>query len=146
MTKAPVPAYPLRVYVAAGAILLFGFFATLNVLGFISDYNRSFNDPYQIAAQENRFRELKQALPPVPVFGYLSDAAPSDVKGQAMFFGAQYTLAPRVLVREEAVPRYEWEIANLTQPGAAAALGRMMGLRLVRDFGQGVVLYHKEAR
>lgn len=146
MSMIPPPTYPPRVYVALAALLLLGFFAALNTLGFIRDYDRSFNDPYQIAAQDERFRELKQALPHVPAVGYLSDLQQSDVKGAAMFFGAQYALAPVILVRETATPRYEWEVANLSRTTDNVQLGRMMGLTLVRDFGQGVVLYHKEAR
>ena len=101
------------------------------------------SDPYRIADQGVRLADFRAAVPPNAVLGYLADVPFEDTLGQSMYFAAQYQLAPRVLERTESA---DLVLGNFTRPADFAALGRAHGLRLERDFDNGVVLFRREAR
>ena len=84
---------------------------------------------------------LLAAVPAGAEMGYLTDAAPGSVADTSMLLSAQYVLAPRLVARGAA---HEWVVGNFTRPGDFAAIGRNNGVRLVQDFGNGVVLFRKE--
>lgn len=104
------------------------------------------SDPYRIGAQKERFGAAQGRLPANAVVGYISDVPTADALGQAMFFGAQYALAPRLLVGAEAGTKPEWWIGSFSKPQDYAAAGAAQGLVLVEDLGQGVVLFRREKR
>src|SRR5262245_32246507 len=54
-------------------------------------------DPYLIAASQERFSGLRQAIPEIAVLGYVTDAEPGSTVSTAMFGSAQYAVAPRLL-------------------------------------------------
>ena len=87
-----------------------------------------------------RYEGLRAALPPDAVIGYISDLRPEDARSTLLFLGAQYALAPRIVVDDD---RHEWVLGNFSVPADFAALGANRGLRLVRDFGNGVILYRR---
>jgi hypothetical protein len=99
----------------------------------------------EISAYEHRFQELRTVLPQSGVVGYwghpeLTTALP----GQGLahlhfqrFLLTQYALAP-VLLIEGTEP--EFVVGNF-DPGAVPPSPQ--GLRLVRDFGNGVVLFRR---
>lgn len=105
-------------------------------------YERQSPDPYRIADQAVRLADLRAAVPPNAVLGYLADVPFEDTLGSSMYFAAQYQLAPRILERTEAA---DLVFGNFTRPADFAALGRARGLLLQRDFGNGVVLFRREA-
>jgi hypothetical protein len=104
-------------------------------------YQAQFRDPYMISAQFTRFEPLLAAVPAGTELGYLTDAAPGSVADPSMLLSAQYVLAPRLVAKGSA---HEWVVGNFTRPGDFAGVGRSNGLRLVQDFGNGVVLFRKE--
>jgi len=130
---------------AAGAVLLA---AALSLWGAIqyrdieTTYQRQSPDPYRLVDQDARFEALLAAVPAGAILGYLTDLAPDDNLGYAMFLAAQYNLAPRQLHKGTAG---ELVLGNFTRPGDFAAVGRQHGLRMERDFGNGVVLFRREA-
>ncbi len=100
-------------------------------------------DRYRIEETAARYALAAAALPPeAKVIGYLSDSAYEEVRGQAMFFSAQYQLAPSFISTK---PDRDWVLGNFAQPGDWAALGAPHGLRLERDLGNGLVLYRRAA-
>jgi hypothetical protein len=101
----------------------------------------------EISAYERRFAELRAMLPARGVVGYLGTPAPAgttprEANAAALLrfrrrLLAQYTLAP-VLLNESTEP--EFVVGNF-EPGAALTVPA--GLRLVRDFGDGLVLFRR---
>jgi hypothetical protein len=107
-----------------------------------STYQRQSPDPYRIADQAARFAGLRGAVPVDAIVGYLADLPPEDTTAQVMFLAAQYHLAPRLLQKRD---DYDFVLGNFTRPADFASIGRQHGLRIERDFGNGVVLFRKEA-
>lgn len=127
--------------VALAALLaLWGSFAYLR---FESNYQQQYRDPYEVAAQVSRFETFGTAVPEKAILGYLTDLAPGSITADAMFGAAQYVLAPRLLQKST---EYDLVLGNFTKPSDFAALGSAHGLRLERDFGNGVVLFRREVR
>ena len=81
-------------------------------------------------------------MPAGAILGYLTDVPAEDNLAATMFFSAQYALAPRLLQKGDS---FDAALGDFTRPGDFAALGRQHGLRLERDFGNGVALFRREA-
>ena len=111
--------------------------------GFESDFQLQHGDPYPVAAQFPRFAAALSSIPEGAEIGYITDAPPGNVADTGMFLSAQYVLAPRLLTRGAT---QELVLGNFIRPADFAAVGRSQGLRLQRDFGEGVVLFEKENR
>ena len=138
---APSPEFPLRQKIAVAAAALLSAWGTLQYFQFETEFQKQPPDPYQIHAQAARFEGVRAAIPENAALGYLSDTEPGSVADGALFAGAQYSLAPRLLQRDRA---HEWTLGNFTKPVDFAGIGRSKGLRLERDFGSGVILYRIE--
>ena len=122
----------------AAALSLWG---SIQYSGAESAYQRQSPDLYRIADQAARFAELRATVPANAILGYLTDVPAEDILATSMFLAAQYELAPRVLQRGDS---FEAVLGNFTRPADFASLGRQHGLRLERDFGNGVVLFRRE--
>jgi hypothetical protein len=135
--------YPAAVIVGitmAALLCLWGSFAYYQ---FESAYQQQYPDPYQISAQFIRLGPVQEVVPQNAVMGYLTDAPPGSIVDSALLGGAEYALAPRLVIRDT---KHDWVLGNFTRPADFAAMGKNVGLRLERDFGNGVVLYRKEAQ
>lgn len=136
----PLPHSPARAYIGIGLA------AALCLWNFVqyqmaeSQRNRTSPDPYMIGAQMARYEQLQTALPRDAVMGYVSDLPPADSRSTVLFLGAQYALAPRILVDDD---RQQWVLGNFAAPADFAAVGAGRGLQMVRDFGNGVILYRR---
>lgn len=137
-TSAQYPPGVVAGIVAASLLCLWG---ALEHYQADAAYQEQSRDPFMISAQFTRFGALLAAVPAGAEMGYLTDAAPGSVADTSMLLSAQYVLAPRLVARGTA---HEWVVGNFTRPGDFAAVGRSNGLRLVQDFGNGVVLFRKE--
>jgi hypothetical protein len=103
----------------------------------------------EITAYESRFRLLRSALPARGVVGYVghpepTGATPQDSNAAALlhfrrYLLAQYSLAPVLLIEST---DHELIVGNF-DPGSAPSAPP--GFRLVRDFGDGVVLFRRAA-
>jgi hypothetical protein len=101
----------------------------------------------EISAYERRFQAARSVLPPRGMVGYLGSpeptgATPREANAAALlhfrrYLLAQYALAPVLLV-EGTDP--EFVVGNFDPAALPAAPA---GLRLVRDFGDGVVLFRR---
>jgi len=87
---------------------------------------------------DQRFAELRRALPGRGVVGYVGEAAESGV---ADYYLAQYALAPLVVERSQDHPLV---IGNFPASQPASPPATVKGLVLVKDFGNGVLLLAKE--
>lgn len=83
----------------------------------------------------HRFDELKKALPTRGVVGYIDDRAANPL-GPGYYYAVQYALAPLVV---ENSSRPELVIGNFSSPAFVGE--HPSNLMLLRDFGQGVVLF-----
>ena len=94
-----------------------------------------------IAAGPERFREVIAIVPTEAEVGYFSDLTTSSSKGELWFDGALYALAPRLVVPYGSLQRKDWILGNFSKPVDLLQIERENHLKLVRDFGSGVVLF-----
>ena len=92
--------------------------------------------PDEVAQRSDlRFARLKAALPQRGVIGYVGEAGESGVPA---YYLAQYALAPLVLDRS---PNHPFVVGNFPSTASAPSIEK---LRLVKDFGDGVLLFSPE--
>jgi hypothetical protein len=101
-------------------------------------------DPYGFARQQRRFAGLAAAVGTADTLGYLS--VPLDnPTWDLMYNHAVYALAPRLVAwNPKSPPRYV--VGNFPGPVNLEELARTQGLRVIKDFGDGVVLFEREGR
>ena len=133
--------YPLALMASIVISALLCLIGSVEYYRFESAYQEQNRDPYLISAQFVRFEPLLSSVSQRAELGYLTDAQPGSVTDSAMFLGAQYVLAPRLLSKGAA---NEWVLGNFSRPADFAAVGRSNGLRLQQDFGNGVVLFRRD--
>lgn len=138
------------VLAALAVVIWLAFSAQLSLYEAAIRFNRQTPDPYRIGFQEPRFREAAALLPLEEPVGYLTNLELSELRGAAAFFGAQYALAPRILIPfpDERAGRFvlgnfsaEVELADAT-----SRMAREHGLRVVRAFDNGVVIFENPKR
>ncbi len=134
--------YP--VWLQAGVLVLAGLCLILGIESYrgADAYAHAYQDPYLINAQPERLREAARLLPPKAVIGYLSDLSFEGTPGQASYFGVAFTLAPRLVVRS--ADEAAWVIGNFSRPLDFAGMGAAHNLELVRDLGNGVILFRRK--
>ena len=133
--------FPPGVKIGVAAAALLSLWGTLEYFGFETASQKQNRDPYQIAAQSVRLDGVRASLPEGASIGYLTDLEPGGVAASAMFNAAQYVLAPRILKKDTDAPQV---LGNFSRPADFAAIGRQHGLRIERDFQNGVILFRKE--
>ncbi|MGB9072935.1 MAG: hypothetical protein WCC22_09725 [Terriglobales bacterium] len=87
---------------------------------------------------DQRFAELRRAMPGSGVVGYVGEAGESGV---ADYYLAQYALAPVVVERSQ---DHQFVIGNFPASRPASPPATVKGLVLVKDFGNGVLLLAKK--
>ncbi|MGA2878570.1 MAG: hypothetical protein ABSG13_06435 [Bryobacteraceae bacterium] len=100
----------------------------------------------KLGEQAARFQELMSALAATGILGYVSDVPAGETLSAVLYNGLQYTLAPRLVTDQPLNPDAEWVIGDFSKPLDVIQFGRDHGLALVKDFGNGAVLYRNEAR
>jgi len=119
--------------------------AVLAVLAAMKSYDLSSqqaSDPYGVTAGQARFAGALEILPASGVIGYLSDMPVGENVGSIAYMAAQYAVAPRAVVPvEKSAP--EWALGNFAHPGNFAERGAQAGYRIVRDLGNGVIVYRR---
>jgi hypothetical protein len=103
-------------------------------------------DSYRVGFQHERLRQLNAELPREGILGYVSDLPFGGTQDSAAFLGAQYVLAPRLLVRVNNPVKPEWVLGNFSRAVDPAPYAAAHHLRVVKEYGPGVVLFRREAR
>lgn len=138
------------VLAALAVVIWLVFSAQLGLYEATVRFNKQNPDPYRISFQEPRFREAAAILPLEEPVGYTSNLELNELRGAAAFFGAQYALAPRILIPfpDERAGRFvlgnfsaEVELADAT-----SRLAREHNLKVVRAFDNGVVIFENPKR
>jgi hypothetical protein len=130
---------------AASAVV--ALLAAWSMIGFYSSTEDAAGgnaDVYKIGEQASRFQDLMSALPPGGMVGYVSDVPPSQTLSAVLYSGLQYTLAPRLVTNQNVNPPPEFVIGDFSKPLDVVQFGKAHGLILVKDFGNGAVLYRAE--
>jgi hypothetical protein len=96
-----------------------------------------------VSRSEQRMQELRAMLPKSGQVRYLTDAPPLNTVDSpelvTRYYGTQYALVPLVLRLDGDT---EFVIGNFVDPALIEL--RTAGLRLVKDFGDGLMLLRKE--
>ncbi len=119
--------------------------ALLAVLAAFHSYDLSTQqaaDPYGVTAGQARFAGALDVLPASGAIAYISDMPVRENAGSIAYMAAQYSVAPRAILPVERF-QAEWALGNFARPGNFAERGAQAGYRIVRDFGNGVVVYRR---
>ncbi|MCW5977496.1 MAG: hypothetical protein KIT09_05440 [Bryobacteraceae bacterium] len=142
------PRSSLVVNSALAAVALLSLYSLLDLYQATKFYNQQQPDPYRIGYQAPRFAEAMKMLPPDAVVGYVSNLDFGEIRGSSAFFGAQFALAPRIVVPNDHPASGPLVLGNFSADvetsDISSRLAREQGLRVVRDFDAGVVLFRKE--
>ena len=135
-----------QVLAACAAVVLLALWSTVSFRGATEELAGPNADVYKIGDQAARFQELISALPSEGILGYVSDVPTSKTLASVLYSSARYTVAPRLVTDQNVKPAPEWVIGNFSMPLDVVQFGKDRGLTLVRDFGNGAVLYRKQVR
>lgn len=133
-----------RILIACAAVSLLSLWGVANFYVSTADATGPNADVYKIGAQASRFQDLAAALPSTGVIGYVSDVSTGQTLGAVLYASAQYTLAPRLVTDQATEPAPEWVVGDFSKPLDVAQFGAQRGLTLVKDFGNGAVLYRRQ--
>jgi hypothetical protein len=128
------------VKVAAMALLIgSALHANLDYLANLWSVHPAPND--EMARRDRRFEPLRSALPTRGTLGYVSDAGDgADLKTRLML--AEFALAPLILVPGA---NQDTIVGDLVDADAVT-VARELHLTVIRDFGNGVVLFARPRR
>jgi hypothetical protein len=136
-----------RILAACTAVVFLASWSMVNFYGATAEMAGPGADVYKIGDQAARFGDLMAALPAAAVMvGYVSDVPPGQTLSSVLYGGAQYAFAPRIVTDRPMNPPPEWVVGDFSKPLDVVAFGKQRGLTLVRDFGNGAVLYRNQAR
>ena len=135
---APTP----RLAVAVYAVVVVLYLSNIGNLYQQSKARAVFGDPYGVLAQDARLQGVISSVALGGAVGYLNEPNLDAFTGAKKLLGAQYAFAPRMLVRQEQSPQQQ-VIGDFSGPVNLEGFARMYGLRVVRDFGNGIVLFQR---
>ena len=133
--------YPIWLTAGTGGIILLSIVVAFQSYRAADSYARAYQDPYMINAQPERLRDAIPYLANQAEVGYLSDISFEVTSGSAAYFGVMYALAPRLVTRS--ADRQEWVVGNFSHPQDYAAAGAAHHLEVVKDFGNGIVVFRR---
>jgi GT2 family glycosyltransferase len=105
--------------------------------------------PDEITSYEARFGQLREILPPRARVGYVTDRQPQGVEGDEgprlafkRYLLTQYALLPAIVLPDDGAPLVVGNFSAANGVDSAAT----RDLTLVRDFGDGVMLFRASAQ
>lgn len=119
--------------------------ASIEYFGLFEKLTEKSGDAYRIRTVVERFAGVPRQTGNAPRIGYFNDRTPGSVAQQAALTSAQFALAPQILVLDEKRKDVEFWIGDFNAPRDFAGIGKVQGLDLVADLGEGVVLYRRGA-
>ncbi len=137
---------PWRRWGGAGLVFLLSLSAAIAYLNGEAETARQVPDPWAIARQVERFAPLRMDLPAPTVLYYLTDVPADDNRSSTLFFGTAYALAPHVVTDAKRAEDSEMVVGSFQRRPDLARLESERGLKLVKDYGQGVMLFRRERK
>ncbi len=129
-----------------GLVFVLSFSAVAAFLTGRAETARQNPDPWAIARQVERFAALRADLPPASVLAYYTDVPPEDERATVLYFGAAYAMAPHLVTDARGAAGLELVVGSFLRRPDLAALESQQGLKLVKDYGRGVMLFRREKR
>ena len=131
----------VRMRIGVGLIILFALVSNMRLLGRAVHDLAALTQPDEITEYEARFKQLKQVLPPHARVGYVTDARRQDGESRSRPFMryllTQYALLPVIVLRDSHQPLVVGNFYSAN--GIDGETTR--GLTLIRDLGNGVMLF-----
>jgi hypothetical protein len=134
--------------IGVGLLVGFALLASLRLLGRSLRERGDIGRTDEITSYEARFRELRQALPPRARLGYVTDSRPRPADGDdgprlafKRYLLAQYALLPALVLPDAKGPLVVGDFDASSKIDSVAT----RGLTLIRDFGNGVMLFRTSA-
>jgi hypothetical protein len=129
----------VRMRLGVGLIILFALVSNMRLLGRAVHDLAALTQPDEITDYEGRFRQLKQVLPPYARVGYVADARPGEARSLPFkrYLLTQYALLPVIVLRGSHQPLVVGNFYSAN--GVDGETTR--GLTLIRDLGNGVMLF-----
>jgi hypothetical protein len=140
--RRPDTVYPRRIRAGVAAAILLSTWGAVQYFGLESGYRQRSRELYQLVSQGDRLDGARAAIPEDAVVGYVTDLEAGSVLASSIFNITQYALAPRLLRPDT---NETLALGNFSRPLDYAATGRQHGLRVERDFQNGIILYRKES-
>jgi hypothetical protein len=134
--------YPWRARAGIALILLMSLLAVCTLASYYLLVKRDTGESGGIVMNEDRFAGIRAVLPRRGTIGYLSETAGSAA-GTRDYYLTQYFLAPLVVARDTA---HELVVANFASDSAIAGIAFSNGLRVEKDFSNGVALLRKGSK
>ena len=132
---------PILIAAASAAVSLLSLYDVRQFFGWTSTQAAQHGDPYGFTRQQQRFSGLAAAVGTADTLGYLSLPL-NNSNWDLMYNHAVYALAPR-LVAWNASPPPRFVVGNFAGAVNLEELELVYGLRIVKDFGSGVVLFER---
>jgi hypothetical protein len=117
--------------------------ASIEYFGLFEKLTAKSGDAYRIRNVVERFAQIPDRTGRAPRIGYFNDRTPGSVVQQSATTSAQFALAPQILVLDENRKDIEFWVGDFNAPRDFVGIGKVQGLDLVADLGQGVVLYRR---
>ena len=139
----------MRTTMACAVVAVVCLFAAMDYYRKTSTRNEQRPDFYRVGYQEERFRPVAAMVPESEVMGYVSNLDFDTTAGGAAFSGAQFVLAPRLVVGFDDPVAGEYTLGNFSAEAETSDVTsdftRNRNARVVRDFDAGVVEFSEQA-
>lgn len=132
-----------RAIAAAAIVSALAAGASIEYYGLFEKLAEKSGDAYRIGSVVERFADVPRATGNAPRIGYFNDRAPDSIARQAALTSAQFAVAPQILILDERRKDIEYWVGDFNAPRDFAGIGKVQGLELVAELGQGVVLYRR---
>jgi hypothetical protein len=97
----------------------------------------------KITQHDRRFEDIRKILPPNGVVGYFTDKKDYPSKGIDFLIWTGYALSPLIVVRGTAA---QFIIADISEAFNIKKFRENNNVRLIKNFGNGIVLFQKEIK
>jgi hypothetical protein len=131
--------YPARV--KAGVLLITASALFSSVAACLNIHIFAQNPVDTLTLYSRRFEELRKSLPAHGTIGYVSDEAGDEATWD--YYRTQYALAPLIV---EQTTEHDFVVGNFREGGGAGKIPANSGLILLKDFGNGAVVFGRKLK